>query len=83
LIAEVAYDLRFGQWRYLKMRVDKQDPNYIDSVLGVFTEQAEAISEAELEYTLLCATQGYVADYDKHMAKMMEQLLAWQRAGRR
>lgn len=83
LIAEVAYDLRFGQWRYLKMRVDKQDPNYIDSVLGVFTEQAEAISEAELEYTLLCATQGYVADYDKHMAKMMEQLLAWQRGGRR
>jgi hypothetical protein len=83
LIAEVAYDLRFGQWRYIKMRVDKTDPNFIDSVLGVFTEQAEAISEAELEYSLLCATQGQAQDYDKHMMRMMEQLLVWQRRGRR
>jgi hypothetical protein len=82
LIAEVAYDLRFGQWRYIKMRVDKTDPNFIDSVLGVFTEQAEAISEAELEYSLLCATQDQAQDYDKHMMKMMEQLLIWQRRGR-
>jgi hypothetical protein len=43
LIIEVIYDTTIGKWIYSKIRSDKKDPNYIDSVLGVFIEQAELL----------------------------------------
>lgn len=52
-IVEVCFDESCGLWKYLKLRVDKDEPNYIDTVVGVLTEQGENISIEELELTLL------------------------------
>ncbi len=52
-IVEVVYDTRSGYWRYLKLRKDKDEPNYIDTVIGVILEQSEDISIEELEAALL------------------------------
>jgi hypothetical protein len=83
IIAEVAYDVHLGMWRYVKVRSDKTEPNYIDTVLGVFTEQAEAIGEEELEYSLLSSANRQEQDFDHQVQKMMKKLLVWQRNGRK
>jgi hypothetical protein len=44
------YDSRTAKWRYLHLRADKNTPNTLTVVLGVFAEQAENISIEELEY---------------------------------
>ena len=54
-IAEVVYDVGCGVWRYIKLRKDKEEPNYIDTVLGVMQEQAEDISLEELELYCMLA----------------------------
>ena len=38
-IAEMFYDPDVGSWSYSHLRADKQDPNYIDTVMGVLMEQ--------------------------------------------
>jgi hypothetical protein len=38
-VAEVVYDASIGLWGYLHLRKDKIEPNYIDTVIGVFMEQ--------------------------------------------
>jgi hypothetical protein len=63
LIIEVIYDTTIGKWIYSKIRSDKKDPNYIDSVLGVFIEQAEAITIEELEYTIISSVKNLEYDY--------------------
>ncbi len=83
IIAEVIYDVNIGKWFYSKIRADKTEPNYIDSVLGVFIEQAEAITIEELEYNLLSAINGFDIDYEGRLNKMKGQLLAWQRNSRK
>lgn len=52
-IVEVCFDESCGLWKYLKLRVDKDEPNFIDTVIGVLTEQGENISIEELELALL------------------------------
>jgi hypothetical protein len=52
-IAEVVYDASIGLWGYLHLRKDKVEPNFIDTVIGVFMEQAEGISIEELQYRYL------------------------------
>lgn len=78
-IAEVSYDASVGLWTYLHLRRDKVQPNFIDSVIGVFMEQAEAISVEELEYALNAATKGTENDFDRRMSKMKKTLIEWQR----
>ena len=51
-IAEVAYDGLVGLWSYKSLREDKERPNSIEAVMGVFFEQIESISEEELEFLL-------------------------------
>ena len=48
-IAEVSFDTEVGLWKYIKYRSDKDEPNYIDTVLGVLLEQAENISLDEIK----------------------------------
>lgn len=82
-IVEVAYDIQIGMWAYLHLRKDKNIPNFIDSVLGVFTEQAEAISIEELQYTLTAAaysSAGLKNDFEAQITKMKGTLLSWQKA---
>lgn len=82
-IVEVAYDIQVGMWAYLHLRKDKNAPNYIDSVLGVFTEQAEAISIEELQYALTAAAYASVGlknDFEAQVTKMKGTLLSWQKA---
>lgn len=67
IIVEVAYDAEHGLWRYLQIRRDKTSPNYIDSVLGVFLEQAEAITVEELQCQLLAAAKGVKSGFDEHL----------------
>eukprot|EP01039_Chlorochromonas_danica_P002294 gene2294-2513_t len=83
IIAEVTYDVQLGMWVYKKVRKDKTESNYIDSVLGVFIEQAEAISREELEYALVSATAGTENDYEYQLSKMKTKLLDWQRSQQR
>lgn len=78
-IVEVAYDVHEGMWSYVQLRRDKASPNFIDTVLGVFMEQAEAINIEELEYALNAAAHGLENDYEVRLAKMKTQLLDWQR----
>lgn len=78
IIAEVAYDVSIGSWRYLRPRKDKERANHIDTVLGVFAEMAEAISVEELEYAVL-QPPGVQSDFHQQLAKMKKQLLDWQR----
>ena len=78
VIVECAYDTAIGMWRYLRLRKDKENPNHIDTVLGVFAEMAEAISIEELEYLLLLPA-GSSSDFVQRLAKMKKQLLDWQR----
>ena len=80
VIAEVAYDVAVGMWEYKKVRGDKSDPNFIDSVLGVFIEQAEAISRDELEYVVLASVKGWELDYDEQIGKMRKKLMDWQKS---
>jgi hypothetical protein len=54
-VVEVMYDSSFGQWKYFRFRQDKSKPNFIDTVMSVFIEQAEDISIEELEYSILAA----------------------------
>lgn len=77
-IAECAYSPTIGSWRYLRLRKDKEKPNHIDTVLGVFAEMAEAISVEELEYSLL-QSPGTTSDFHQQLGKMKKQLLDWQR----
>jgi hypothetical protein len=83
LIIEVIYDTTIGKWIYSKIRNDKKDPNYIDSVLGVFIEQAEAITIEELEYTILSSVLNFEYDYSTRLVKAKNTLLEWQRKGRK
>lgn len=83
VIAEMTYDVQIGMWTYKKIRKDKTEPNFIDSVLGVFIEQAEAIGREELEYALICSSNGWENDYDQRLGKMKGTLLEWQRKGRK
>ena len=46
------FDVHIGLWKYLKFRKDKDEPNYIDTVVGVFMEQSENITMDELVSTL-------------------------------
>lgn len=77
VIVEVAYDPMVGLWSYLHGRADKKDPNFIDAVLGVFVEQAEAISVEELQYKMLAKAEAE-DDYGSQMARMKAKLLLWQ-----
>lgn len=79
-IVEVAYDIQIGMWAYLHLRKDKDKPNFIDSVMGVFMEQAESISIEELEYTLSAASYGLENDFEPQIQKMKTKLLDWQRS---
>jgi hypothetical protein len=79
-VVEVAYDLQVGMWSYLHLRVDKSQPNFIDSVMGVFMEQAESISVEELEYSLAAAAAGQENDFEAQLDKMKRKLLEWQRS---
>jgi hypothetical protein len=80
-IAEVVFDAALGQWIYMKLREDKTDPNYIDTVMGVFMEQAEAISIEELEYRMLLPP-GAEDDFAVQLQKMKKKLLEFQRSKR-
>jgi hypothetical protein len=74
-IAEVAYNPSHGVWVYFHLREDKTQPNYVNTVLGVLMEQAEAISIDELEYRLLARNESendYTSQVDKMTAKLME-----------
>ena len=79
-IVEVAYDISIGMWSYLHLRKDKDKPNFIDSVMGVFMEQAESISIEELEYSLSASSHGLENDYEVQIEKMKAKLLVWQRS---
>lgn len=79
MIIEVIYDVQVGKWIYSKIRKDKTEPNYIDSVLGVFIEQAEAISIDELEFTFLAAMKKLEMDFDLHVTKCRAGVVKWQR----
>lgn len=52
-IAEVMFDSAVGQWKYHRLRDDKNRPNNIQVVLSTFVEQSENISIEELEYELM------------------------------
>lgn len=52
-IVEVMYDVDLGHWKYMRLRRDKTKPNFIDTVMSVFIEQAEDISIEELEYNIV------------------------------
>mmetsp|Transcript_13537 Transcript_13537/g.20314 ORF Transcript_13537/g.20314 Transcript_13537/m.20314 type:complete len:704 (+) Transcript_13537:1725-3836(+) len=80
-VVEVAYDVNVGMWSYLHYRKDKKQPNYIDTVLGVFVEQAESIDVEELEYCLNASTFKGAPHLDFHeqLALHAKQLLAVQR----
>ena len=67
-------------WGYCQIRKDKNQPNYIDSVLGVFIEQAESIGVEELEFTLNAAAKSLESDFDSELLKMKKSLIAWQRS---
>lgn len=79
-IAEVAYDAGCGVWTYLHLRRDKSVPNFIDTVLGVFVEQAEAVSLEELQYRLASRPEAG-DDFGQQLAKMKRKLLDWQAKG--
>lgn len=79
-IVEVAYDVTVGMWEYVQIRRDKNEPNFIATVMGVFMEQAESISVEELEYILNAAASGLENDYEHQLSKMKMKLLEWQRA---
>jgi hypothetical protein len=76
-IAEVVYDALIGIWGYLHLRKDKTEPNYIDTVIGVFMEQAEGISVEELQYRIASKNEGD-DDYHGQINKMKLKLLDWQ-----
>ena len=82
----MAYDVTVGMWSYIHHRKDKAAPNYIDTVLGVFVEQAECITEEELEFSLTASTRsggGGVdseTDFQSLMAQYAKRLVQNQRA---
>lgn len=80
-IVEVSYDVTVGLWSYVHLRKDKNQPNFIDSVFGVFMEQAEAISVEEVEYLLNCSTHKLSSseDFSLITARMRRQVLEKQR----
>jgi hypothetical protein len=77
-IAEVVYDAALGTWGYMHLRSDKTEPNYVDTVIGVFIEQAEAISVEELEYRMLLRPDAE-DDFASQIARMKGQMLEYQR----
>ena len=79
-IAEVYYDTTVGMWGYLHLRRDKEKPNELYTVLGVFMEQADAISIEELEYRLIGSVDK--DDYSTRYVKMKSQLLNWKRGNK-
>lgn len=89
-VVEVAYDAMAGMWTYLQHRPDKRQANYIDTVLGVFIEQAEAIGVDELEFMLNSATfpldsigskaEGLAMDFQSQMNNHAKSLVEIQRS---
>jgi hypothetical protein len=71
-------------WSYIHHRKDKAAPNYIDTVLGVFVEQAECITEEELEFSLTASmgdsSADSEADFQSLMAQYAKSLVQNQRA---
>lgn len=82
-IVEVMYDTTVGMWRYLHLRKDKKEPNYIDTVMGVMMEQAEAISAQEMEYRLLATSEGEADDFTAKVALFQQQVAEKRRSERR
>lgn len=78
-IAEVKYDIKVGKWSYVKLRSDKVEPNYIDTVLGVFTEQAESINEKELEYQIISTSNNLENDYDRKINEANAHILEYRK----
>ena len=80
----MAYDVTVGMWSYIHHRKDKAAPNYIDTVLGVFVEQAECITEEELEFSLTASmgdsSADSEADFQSLMAQYAKSLVQNQRA---
>ena len=80
----MAYDVTVGMWSYIHHRKDKAAPNYIDTVLGVFVEQAECITEEELEFSLTASmgdsSADSEADFQSLMAQYAKSLVQKQRA---
>jgi hypothetical protein len=77
-IAEVAYNPSHGVWVYFHLREDKTSPNFINTVLGVLMEQAEAISIEELEYRFLARNENE-NDFNSQIEKMTGKLMEFQR----
>ncbi|KAJ1437678.1 mRNA capping enzyme, catalytic domain-containing protein [Ochromonadaceae sp. CCMP2298] len=78
-VVEVVYDIHVGKWSYMHIRKDKNQPNFIDSVMGVFIEQAESISIEELEFSLNAAAHGLENNFHMHVNKSKGKILDWQR----
>ncbi len=83
IIAEVCYDTHIGMWSYIKIREDKSAPNGIDAVMGVFTEQAEAIGIEELEYSLIASEWNEEQDFGDMLEKCKQEILKLQRNKKR
>lgn len=73
IIAEFIYDTDFGQWRYCKLRKDKNRPNYISVVMNVLMEQAENVTIEELETCLLGGEAQN--QFQIRMAKAREEII--------
>jgi hypothetical protein len=78
VIAEVVFDEKVGKWRYLRLRKDKMEPNYIATVMGVSMEQSEALSIEELEFRLIAKNETE-DDWDIHYSNMLNQVLTYQK----
>jgi hypothetical protein len=83
IIAEVCYDIHIGMWSYVKIREDKSTPNAIDAVMGVFTEQAEAIGIEELEFSLLASEWNEEQNYGELLEKCKQEIIKLQRNKKR
>lgn len=77
-IAEVAYNSKIGLWTYFQLRDDKTEPNFINTVMNIFMEQAESISIEELEYRLLARNEAE-NDFSKQLESMLKKAVQFQK----
>ncbi|TMW60323.1 hypothetical protein Poli38472_000365 [Pythium oligandrum] len=74
-VLEFGFNADRGMWNYKCARPDKDQANYIRTVLGSLMNMAESISEEELQYRL---TSPHAEQWNHHLKKMRRSLLEQQ-----
>ncbi len=74
-IAEVSFDKKSGLWTYMRLRLDKDSPNAIKTVMSTMMELAGGMSEEEMKFRML--SDSFDDEWDVQEEIMGKRAVQW------